>query len=427
MQANIIDYGMNAEGVAKENNFIYLVPYALVGEKVEIQIIRQYKNYADAELQSILSPSPKRQSPPCPYFYDCGGCSLQHTSYDEQLRYKALLVKKTIKKIAQLDCDVSPTVPSDKIFHYRNKASFNFSIDRAGFYKQKSKEIVDISNCLILDENINKVYSLFLQYLKGHQSIHPNIKNLVVRAINNHVLVGVVVKNHIGCADFYEILKEHFQYVGLYLVVNTRKDSVVLSGKTSFIAGTNRIEIQNFDIKYAIDLLSFHQTNISVQNKIYTTVLDYIKRDEIVINAFSGAGLLSAICAKRAKFVYGVEIEKNSHNEAEKLIKNNKIKNVKNILGDFNVEYKKINKIADALILDPPKKGCGKDILRQIIGIKSIIYISCNPIALSKDLQFLKNDYIIEKVIPYDMFPNTNQVETLIKLKLKENNNDYKH
>ena len=156
-------------------------------------------------------------------------------------------------------------------------------------------------------------------------------------------------------------------------------------------------------------------------------MLDYIKRDEIVINAFSGAGLLSAICAKRAKFVYGVEIEKNSHNEAEKLIKNNKIKNVKNILGDFNVEYKKINKIADALILDPPKKGCGKDILRQIIGIKSIIYISCNPIALSKDLQFLKNDYIIEKVIPYDMFPNTNQVETLIKLKLKENNNDYKH
>ena len=98
MQANIIDYGMNAEGVAKENNFIYFVPYALVGEKVEIQIIRQYKNYADAELQSILSPSPKRQSPPCPYFYDCGGCSLQHTSYDEQLRYKALLVKKTIKK-----------------------------------------------------------------------------------------------------------------------------------------------------------------------------------------------------------------------------------------------------------------------------------------------------------------------------------------
>ncbi len=419
MQANIIDYGMNAEGVAKENDFIYFVPYALVGEKVEIEIERLYKNYADAKLKSILSPSSKRRKPPCPYFYDCGGCSLQHASYSEQLRYKSLLVKKTIKKIAELDCDVSPTVPSDKIFHYRNKASFNFSVNSAGFFKQKSKEIVDISNCLILNENINKVYTIFLQYLNDHRSIRPNIKNLVVRAIDNQILIGIVAKIYIDCTDFYETLKKHFESIGLYLVVNTRNDSVVLSGKTFFIAGTRQIAIENFDLKYSIDLLSFHQTNINIQNKIYTKVLDYIQTDEIVINAFSGAGLLSAICARRAKFVYGVEIEKSSHIEAEKLVKNNKIKNVKNILGDFNLEYKKINKIADTIILDPAKKGCGKDILRQIIGIKSIIYISCNPIALSKDLQFLKNDYIIEEIIPYDMFPNTNQVETLVKLKFK--------
>lgn len=419
MQANIIDYGMNAEGVAKEDNFIYFVPNAIVGEKVEIEIKRKYKNYAQAELKSIISQSRERQLPPCPYFYDCGGCDLQHISYSEQLRYKSILVQKTIKKIAQIDFPVSATIPSDKIYHYRNKASFNFSIDGAGFYKQKSNEIVNISKCLIVDEKINKVYSLFVQYLSDRPAIRPNIKHLVVRAIDNQILVAIVGKKYIDCLDFYKVLKSHFDRIGLYLVVNARKDAVVIAGKTYFLAGIKQIDIQNFDLKYSIDLLSFHQTNINIQDKIYAKVLDYIHADEIVINGFSGAGLLSAICARKAKFVFGIEIEKSSHIQAQKLIKNNGIKNVKNILGDFNIEYKKIHKKADALILDPSKKGCGKDILRQIIGIKSIIYISCNPIALAKDLQFLKNDYIIEEIIPYDMFPNTNQVETIVKLKYK--------
>lgn len=420
MQTTIIDYGMNAEGVAKVDNFIYFVPYSMFGEKVEIEVEQQFKNYAIAKLKNILVQSTKRLSPPCPYFYECGGCALQHMDYFEQLEYKALLIKKTIKKITGIDAPVSNTVASDNIFKYRNKASFNFSNNKSGFFKHNSKDIIDISYCMLLDDNINQIYSLFKEYLSKHNSIKPYIKNLVIRSIDQQILVGIVSSTDIKCNSFYDLLTKHFKQVGLYLIINKRKDSVVLSGQCKHIAGIKEINIKNYNINYNIDLLSFHQTNIDIQNKIYDKVLDYIKRDETVINAFSGAGLLSAIISKKARFVYGIEIEKSSHEKAEQLIKTNHIKNVKNILGDFNQKYKIIKEKVDTIILDPSKKGCGKDIMRQINGINSIIYISCNPIALAKDLQIIKNNYIIEEIIPFDMFANTNSVETLVKLKIKE-------
>ncbi len=419
MQTTIIDYGMNAEGVAKVDNFIYFVPYALKGEEVDIEVEKAFKNYAVAKLNSIITLSPERISPPCPYFYQCGGCSLQHMQYAEQLKYKSMLVNKTIKKITQLDIKVENTTASDKIFNYRNKASFSFSTDKAGFYRPNSKEIINIDHCMLLNDNINKVYSLFLQYLKRNQSVRPNIKNLVVRNIDNQILVGIVCKKQFDCHDFFDILAKNFEQIGLYLIINNRKDSVVLSGKSIHIAGIRQIKTKNFDINYDLDLLSFHQTNIDIQNKLYSKILEYVKEDDVVINAYSGAGLLTAILASKAKFVYGVEIEKSSHKNAEELKKLNGIKNIKNILGDFNREYNSIKQIADVIILDPSKKGCGKDTMRQINGINSIIYISCNPIALSKDLQIIKNNYIIESIILYDMFPNTNNVESLVKLKFK--------
>ena len=427
MQTTIIDYGMNAEGIARENNFVYFIPYALNGEIVEIEVEKQLKNYAFAKLKSIIVPSNNRISPRCPYFYECGGCSLQHMNYIEQLNYKSLLVKKTIKKITNLDCVVQNTIACDQIFNYRNKASFNFSMQKSGFYKHKSNDIVNIDACLLVNNDINKIYSLFFKYLSENQEIRKHIKNLVVRIINNQILVAVVSKEYFECKSFYNMLKLNYKNVGVFLIVNKRKDSVVLSGKCIHIGGIKQIKVQNYNINYDIDILSFHQTNIYIQNKIYDKVLDYVNKEDIVINAFSGAGLLSAIISQKAKYVYGVEIEKSSHLNAEQLIKKNNIKNVKNILGDFNKKFKTIKDKADLIILDPSKKGCGKDIMQQIIGINSIIYISCNPIALSKDLQFIKNTYIIEDIIPFDMFPNTNNVETLVKLKLKENKNDIEH
>lgn len=420
MKNLIYDYGMNGEGVTKINEIVTLVPFALKDEIVDLEIAKSYGNYNLAKLKSVISSSKKRINPPCPYFKKCGGCDLQHMSYDEQLVFKQLLVKKTIKKIANIDACVSPTIPSNNQFMYRNKVSFNFHNNTSGFYQENSKTLTPISKCLLISENMNKIYEIFNNFLKNNANFSNFIKNLVVREISDQILVDVVTKKEIDLSTFYEQLCVNFSQIGLYQTINKRNDSVVLSGRTIHVSGIKEINITNFDINYSVDLLGFHQTNIDIQNKLYSKVLDYISENDIVINGFSGQGLLSAILSSKAKSVVGIELNKSSHISAEKLKHKNKILNMKNIFGDFNKHIKPYLKTANTLILDPSKRGCGKEVLKNITDIENIIYISCNPIALGKDLNILKENYNIDEIIPFDMFPNTKNVETLVKLSIKK-------
>jgi len=416
----IYDYGMNGEGVTKVNEIVTLVPYAIKDEEIDLQISKSYGNYNLASLTKIMKPSNNRENPPCPYFYECGGCDIQHLSYAEQLKFKSLLVKKTIKKIANIDFDVKPTIPCNTQYQYRNKVSFNISKNESGFYKANSNDIVCIENCMLISKNMNEIHKMFKTFLTTNREISEFVKNLVIREIENQILVGVVTKKEIDLSTFYKHLCANFEHIGIYQIINTRKDSVVLSGKTSHIDGIKEIKISNFNINYSVDLLGFHQTNIDIQNKLYEKVLSYVNTNSTIINGFSGQGLLTAILSTKAKHVYGIEINKSSHISAENLKKTNKIQNITNFLGDFNKKAPSLIKTSDILILDPSKKGCGKEILTNVIGINNIIYISCNPIALSKDLNILKENYNIDEITPFDMFPNTKNVETLVKLSIKK-------
>lgn len=417
MTTKIIDYGMNGEGVAKIDGKIVLVDGAIVDEDVEIEIVEDHKNYSIAKTTNIISKSLNRQIPTCPYYSECGGCDLQHMKYLEQLKFKTNLIKKTIRKITGLDVEANNTVACSSQFYYRNKMSFSVFNGSCGLLKRNSKNIVNIDCCPLADENINKILNIFKEYININKC--DSIKNLVVRSINNQILVGVVAKKHVNLENFLSTLCAHFNKVGLYEIINTRNDSVVLSGKVIHIGGIKEIEISTNNLKYSVDLMGFHQTNIEIQNKLYEKVLDYIDLNSIVINGFSGQGLLTAILAQKAKYVTGIEINKSSHQSAEKLKKDNNIKNIKNICGDFFKEFKNEVQQANTIILDPTKKGCGRQVMDEINGIENIIYISCNPIALCKDLNVIKNDYIIEEITPFDMFPNTTSVETLVKLKKK--------
>lgn len=418
METKIIDYGMNGEGVTFIDNKTIFVPNSLIDETVDITIEQEFSNYANAKVDLIIKKSTERVCPPCPYFDRCGGCDLQHMSYDEQLKFKSLLVKKTIRKIAKVDIPVASTVPSKKQYNYRNKVSFNILDNSTGFFEKNSKSIVEIDNCALLSDNMNEILKIFKDfYISCNDNIKKVIRNIVIREISDQILVGVVAKTNIKLKGFFDQLASKFNKIGLYLIVNKRKDSVVLSGQTIHVAGIKKIEIENFDIKYNVDLISFHQTNLDIQDKIYQKILDYINPNDIVLNAYSGAGLLSAIISKKCKHVYGIEIVNNSHQNANNLKQRNNITNMTNILGSVDNEISKFDKIPNIVILDPSKKGCGKEVMNSIIGVDTIIYISCNPIALAKDLNFILQDYKIEEIIPFDMFPNTKNVETIVKLK----------
>ncbi len=417
METKIFDYGMNGEGVGKVDGKITLIEGALIDEDVEFEIMEDNKNYSTAKLISLKNPSPARQTPACPYFFDCGGCDIQHMNYAEQLKFKTLHIKKTLKKICNIDFKVNETIPCSSAFAYRNKMSFSVKQNKCGLLKKNSKEIVDISSCPLAYTDLNNVLSIFKEYINIYKT--DLIKNLVIRSINEQILVGVVTKKEINLKPFYELLSAEFNKIGLYQIINTRNDSVVLSGQTKHIGGIKEIEINEFDLSYSVDLLGFHQTNLEIQNKLYNHVLKYIDENSVVINGFSGQGLLSAIISKNAKKVIGIEINKSSHISAENLKKQNSIKNLTNICGDFHKQITNVLKSSNTIILDPTKKGCGKEVMNEIKGVENIIYISCNPIALAKDLKEMIDCYEIEEITPFDMFPNTVNVETFVKLKKK--------
>jgi len=420
MQIEIFDYGMNSEGIGKLDGKICLVPNALIGEVVDCEIIKDYESYAEYKVVNIEKSSKKRVLPLCPYFYECGGCSLQHMNYDEQLSFKTLLVKKTLKKICGIDCYVNPCVPCTKQFNYRNKMSFSVKNDTIGLNKIHSNNIIDIKACPLANNEINKFLKIFTSWQK--QNRFKFVKNLVIRHLNGQTLIGVVVTTSINLDDFITALKQECNTFGVYEIVNTRKDSVVLSGKVFHIYGIKNIDIVDYDLTYSVDLLGFHQTNTEIQNKIYNYVLKLIGENDVVLNGFSGQGLLSAALCKKAKQVFGIEINPSSHQSAQNLKKANSIKNLTNIHGDFFKKFKEYKSKISTVIIDPSKKGCGKLAMKEICGVENIIYISCNPIALAKDLNIIKDNYIIETLTPFDMFPQTNSVETVVKLKLKEQN-----
>jgi len=415
MELKIFDYGMNGEGVAKQDGKVCLVENAMLGEKIEAEIVEDNKNFSVCKLNKILLKSEQRVNPPCPYFGVCGGCDLQHMSKEEQLNFKKYLIEKEIKKIANIEVKVE-NIFSKNDYFYRNKASFMIKNNNIGFFKKNSHEIVDINKCLISKLEINNILEKFKKFIKNSNEKNK-IKNLVVRNIKNNTLIGVVSNSPCNLDNFSKEL--NLKNCGLFNIINKRNDSVVLSGKVIHVAGIDSFENETFGVKYPIDIMSFHQTNDEIQEVLYERVLDLINPNSKVLNGFSGQGLLSAVLAKKAESVVGIEIEKSSHLSAEKLKNFNKITNLTNVLGDFNVKFKKNLKNIDTLILDPSKKGCGKNIMCGIIGVENLIYISCNPIALAKDLREILDFYEIEKIEAFDMFPNTKNVETLVKLKIK--------
>lgn len=428
IELEINDLGMNFEGVARLDGKVYFVPGAIDGEKIKAETVQDKDKFCNAKLKEIKVASNDRVEPFCPYYSTCGGCDIQHMNYQKQLDAKRKLVQQTINKVAGIQLEVLPTVSSNKVYYYRNKGAFPVSDSTVGMFKRSSHEIVDISQCFLMDNNITiamKVVKEFVKQkkFKGYDFISHkgDIKFCVVRSVNNQTIVCIVAtKNISGLEDLYKMLSQELSNVGLYVNINTQKNSTILSDNYVYIAGLNKIELEEFGIKYKIDIASFLQVNSDIKQKLYSRVLDCVKGD-IVIDAYAGAGLLSAIISKTAKKVYSIEIVPQATKCCKQLLKDNNITNVEALNGDCTKLVpnlaKKLNNFS--IILDPAHSGCKSDVIEVAKSAEKIVYISCNPIALSKDLKELVKSHEIEFIEPYDMFPQTKHVETFVVLNKK--------
>ena len=463
MRLKIDKLGMNGEGVARhctqsengvENNELQkvtFVDFALPDEVVDVEIMQEKSKFCNAKLKRVIESSEDRVVAPCPYFTCCGGCNLQHLKYDKQLEFKTNLVKETLFKVGGLEIDVLPCVKSSE-YGYRNKAVFPLG-KNIGMFAYNSHNIVSIDKCLLMNDKINLTLSIVREWISENgintfdfDTYKGLLKYLVVRSVNEQTLVCLVATNkdikHLD--KLTDKLKKLGEF-GLYININNQHNSIILGREYMHIAGIKAIELEEFGIKYDIDVASFLQVNNEIKTKLYGEVIKNVGGG-IVIDAYAGAGLLSAILSKGAGKVYSVEIVPEASEKARQLVKANNITNMEVINGDCtkivpNLIKKVQNEIKQnktllsgnidsknnlsqkcSVVLDPAHIGCSPEVIESVKTADQIIYIACNPIALAKDLKVLKNTHKIVKIEPYDMFPQTKHIETLVLMERSFNN-----
>ena len=387
----IDDLGMNGEGIAHENKRAVFVPFYLPGEVVE-----------NGEL---LKKSEFRITPVCPYFKTCGGCHLQHLKYEETLKFKEDKIKNIFKKF-KIKVKVLPCEPSPKIYNYRNKLTLKCDGEKLGLYKINTHEVVDIAECKISSNEINRAIKIIREINLN------NVREIILQNYLNNILITfkIIDKNYNNIIPLKDKLKE-FKSYGIF---------VEYKNNTIFQMGEKYILKEEFNIKYPFTNNSFYQINDEVKNIIYSDILANISTSDKVLDAYSGSGLLSACMARKAKLVTGVEIVPSATQNANKLKELNGLKNLQNINGDFVKELiYKIN--FNVCVLDPPRAGVNREAIELIMKKRpqKVIYLSCNPATLARDLCLFCERYNISSLKPYDMFPNTHHVETLAVLELK--------
>ncbi len=397
-------------GVCKINGMVVFVPKTLVGEKIRVRITEIKKNYALGKLVKILEKKEKRVTSKCPYYDECGGCNLRHQSKDENLKFKKEKVENALRKISKIDVKVDDCVSCFKDDHYRNKASFKVENDRIGFYAKGTYQLVDIDYCLLLENEINDSLSVIRNYIKENEN---SIKNIIIRHGNakDEILIDIYSLNE----DDKKILN--------YLIHNiSNLKTVVFNDQIIFGSGSIN-QISN-GLMFLCSSKSFFQVNDVQMEKLYQIVLDNakLKSSDIVLDLYSGTGTISCIIASHVKKVIGVEIVFDAVLNAKENQKINNINNVKFICGDVTKEISKIKEKPNVIIVDPPRNGLDRKAIAIIkkISSKKIVYISCNPVTMARDISYLKDLYDVKKVVPVDMFPNTSHVECVTLLSLKE-------
>jgi len=430
----------NAETVGVSYGTTVFVPGLIVGEKALVKVNYAKKGVAYADVAQLLRASDKRQNPPCPLFGKCGGCALMYMDYNEQLAFKHNKVSQNLKKIAGYAGVVLPCVASPEILGYRNKLSLPVrgvaGNAKVGLYAKGSHNVVEVTDCLLGGKWCAVLTELFVKFLNeqrlapyNEQTFSGQVRHLVARFVDGQLLATVVTNGNVKI-DFSPLiadLQRHFPRFGLFQNVNVYKNNVILGSETRHVFGLKYIEGEHLGVKFRLRADSFFQVNDGVKDAIYNKVrgLMDVSHTEVLIDCFSGTGILTDVLASQRYQTYGVEIVPSAVADADDNAALNNAPNVVNICGDANVELPRLTEKyrgkVMSLIVDPPRKGLGEKLCQTILqaDFDNVVYVSCDSATLARDLKMLLASYSVDYVQPWDMFPQTAEVETLVHLKRK--------
>jgi 23S rRNA (uracil1939-C5)-methyltransferase len=441
------DLTHDGAGVAKVDGYPLFVKNALPGEKAKIKVIKVNKGYGFGRLEEILEQSPYRVDAPCPIYKECGGCQLQHLSYEGQLLAKEKQVRDVLTRIGKLEnVKVHPVLGMSEPWRYRNKAQVPVGEREggliAGFYQQRSHEIIDMEACMIQQEKNDEVVQAVKRICTKHgvtayneQRHKGTLRHIMARhgQVTKEVMVVLVTRTS-ELPNKEKIVNEIVESVegvkSIIQNVNSKKTNVILGDETRVLWGEEVIYDLIGNVKFAISSRSFYQVNPEQTKVLYDQALSYaeLTGEETVIDAYCGIGTISLFLAQKAKKVYGVEIVPEAIADANRNAELNGIENVEFAVGEAEVvipNWYKEGIVADVLVVDPPRKGCDDALLQTIIEMKpkKVVYVSCNPATLARDLRVLEDGgYTTLEVQPVDMFPHTTHCEAVASIVWREGN-----
>jgi 23S rRNA (uracil1939-C5)-methyltransferase len=437
----INNYSHQGEGIGRIDNFTVFVPGAILGERVRVKISEVKKNFARGQLEEVILPSLYRSKPLCPVYHLCGGCQLQHVTYEKQLEMKKGIVENALGRIGNQNIKALSTIGMKDPWRYRNKGYFQVNREkgrvRLGFYETGSYDFVPASGCVLFSLQINRLVSYLEDQLSLQKVIvynsktgEGNLRNVLIReskSTGEIMIVFITKKNNLGLDQnvFNDLVRTFPQVVSIYQNINRSSKAALLGKDFRLLKGKPDLEDAIGLFKFKISPRSFFQVNIIQAEILNKKILEYasLRREETVIDSYCGTAAISIYLAKQARKVYGIEIEKSAVRDAKINCELNGISNLKLFTGkaeEWLCKWRRSVEEVHLIIVDPPRKGCSLKVLKGIINVKpkKIIYVSCNPATLARDLKYLtkNDDYKLKKVLPIDMFPQTGHIECLASL-----------
>lgn len=430
------------KGITRIDSQVVFVENACPQDELKIRITKVNKNFATAKTIEIINPSPHRVDAFCPMQKICGACQLQFINYDYQLQLKKQIVEDTMRTIGHIDTPVNMPIKSPEIKFFRHKIQYPVSQTKvskkliAGYYKPQSHEIVNIKYCPIQPEICDKVID-FIKNAAPEYNISGynekkhigDLRHIVIRSssYNGKLLVTLVINSNKvskNISDFSKRIFDEFEDItGVCINFNNKKTNVILGNKTECIIGDDFIYEKILDKTFKIGSSTFFQVNPKSAENIFRYVKKEIKKHDnpTVLDAYAGIATFGIVISDSALKVTSIEENKESIEKAKEVLQINKIDNVELYTEDTTKYLKSIKKKFDITILDPPRKGCTKEALDETIAHtkNKIIYVSCNPATLARDLKYLKdNGCEIESIQPFDMFCHTYHIENVAIISL---------
>ena len=450
-EVEISDIAFGGRGLTRLDGMAVFVDQAVPGDKAVIRIFKRKKQFAEARTVEILKPSPDRIEAPCPYSGYCGGCKWQFLEYDRQLDYKRQNVLESLAHIGGIkNVTVHPTIPSPLSFEYRNKMEFTCSTRRwllpselgnpdiergisVGLHVPGTfDKVLDTSVCLLQPELGNRILEDVRQFIRSSAQpvyglrSHEGFWRFVV--LRHSVYRDAWLVNLVTAFEDMDTIQRladllcsrHEKISGIVNNITSRRAGVAIGETEIPVSGQNHLVDRIGNFEFVISANSFFQTNTRGAGRLYETVERYaeLNGSESVVDLYSGTGTIPIFLSHAAKTITGIEIIESAVVDAGNNCRRNSVSNCRFVQGDIRTSLQDINQVPDVLIIDPPRAGMHKDVVPQVIDLNParIVYVSCNPATLARDLAVMQETYQVLEVQPVDMFPHTYHIEAVARL-----------